>query len=107
MQPMSLGEIIAVRVLHRTVNGGAPDDVIVRLGKPQPAPEGRGYATPFEIDGLDSLIAQSAFGVDAVQSLQLAFLMIGADLDFHRQQPGVELYFELPGDDLGFPEITR
>ena len=99
-----IGELIAERVLHRAVNGESPKDVIVRLGKPQPFPDGSGFFTPFELIGFGPRRVRYAGGIDAFQSLQLVFHMISVDLHHYKHEPSVEMYFLEAGDDLGFPE---
>jgi len=98
-----IGEVIAERTLERSVNGGAPDTVAVRLGKPQPFLDAPGFYSPFEVVGLEERKIYYAAGVDAFQSLQLVLRMISALLH-HRDEPSVEMFFLEPGDDLGFPE---
>jgi hypothetical protein len=102
MKVEEIGEVIAERVVHRAVNGESPTDVIVRLGKPEPFPDGSGFF--FEMIGLGPRKVRYAAGIDAFQSLQLVFRMISGSLDYYKREPSVEMYFLEPGDDLGFPE---
>lgn len=99
-----IGEVIAERILKRSVNGGDPGTVIVRLGKPQPFLDAPGFYSPFEVVGLGERKVRYAAGVDAFQSLQLVLRMISVLLHHYRHEPSVELFFLEPGDDLGFPE---
>ena len=104
MELDSVGEIIAERVLKRSVNGGKPQDVTVRLGKPQQFPDGNGWFSPFEIIGIGDRKLRYAAGVDAFQSLQLVLRMISVNLHYWKNEASVTMFFEEPGDDLGFPE---
>ncbi len=99
-----IGQVIAERVLKRSVNGEAPHDVIVRLGKPQPLPDHDGFFSPFEVIGIGERKIQYAAGADAFHSLQLVLRMISVLLHHFRHQPSVEMFFLEPDDDLGFPE---
>lgn len=71
-----VGEIIAERELE--VSDGRT--VRVRIGKPQPFPEGHSFYCPFQIAGLGKEIIIRAGGVDTFQALILALQMIGATL---------------------------
>jgi hypothetical protein len=104
MELDSIGEVIAERVLKRSVNGGEPQDVVVRLGKPQPFPDGSGYFSPFEIIGIGERKIRYAAGVDAFQSLQLVLRMISVTLHYWKNEPSSTMFMDEPGDDLGFPE---
>jgi hypothetical protein len=104
MQLDTIGEVIAERVLKRSVNGSEAQEVIVRLGKPQPFPDGNGWFSPFEIIGIGDGKVRWIAGADAFQSLQLVLRMIPVSLRYKSRDAGVELFFEKPDDDLGFPE---
>ena len=104
MEIDDIGDVIAERTLKRSVDGRDPGDVVVRLGKPQPRPDGSGFFSPFEVVGLGERRIKFASGVDAFQSLQLALRMISVLLHYYRHEPSVEMFFLEPGDDLGFPE---
>ncbi len=98
-----IGDVIAERVLKWPVDGGEPQDVTVRLGRPQPD-DHDGYFCPFEILGIGPRKVRCAFGVDAFQSLQLVLRMISVVLHCSRSDAAPGMYFLEPGDDLGFPE---
>ena len=104
MEVESIGEVIAERVLTRSIDGGDPTEVIVRLGKPQPFQDGSGYFSPFEIVGIGERKLRYASGVDAFQSLQLVLRMISVTLHYWKQEPATAMFLNEPGDDLGFPE---
>jgi hypothetical protein len=106
MEINSIGEVIAERVLKRSVEGGKQQDVVVRLGKPRAFDDGTGWFSPFEIIGIGDGKVRWIAGVDAFQSLQLVLRMIPVSLRYKSREAGAELFFEEPGDDLGFPEAT-
>jgi hypothetical protein len=106
MEIEDIGEVIAERVLKRSINHAEPQDVVVRLGKPRPYPDGDGYLCPFEIIGLGEPKIKYGAGVDAFQSLQLALRTISVLLQFYRRQLSAELCWIKQGDDLGFPDVT-
>ena len=99
-----IGDVIAERILKRSVNGGHAEDVIIRLGKPQQFSDNSGFYSPFEVVGVGERKIRYAAGVDAFQSLQLALRMISTLLHHYRHEPSDEMFFLEPGDDLGFPE---
>lgn len=104
MQIKSLGEVIAERCLSMTTRDGRLKTVTVKLGKPVQFDDGTGYYAPFQITGIGSEKIKYAGGVDAIQAVQLAMKMIGANLYALRDVESVELEWEA-GDkgDLGFP----
>ncbi|MFY9724250.1 MAG: hypothetical protein WB579_11260 [Bryobacteraceae bacterium] len=106
MEIEDIGEVIAERVLKRSVNHTEPQDVVVRLGKPRQYPDGTDYFCPFEIIGLGEPKIRKAAGVDAFHSLQLVLRMISALLQHYKREPSVDLFWLEQGDDLGFPEET-
>ncbi len=63
-----LGAIVAERVLRRS---GSTKSVTVRLGTPRKA-EAIDWQCPYQIIGLRGSRVEVAYGVDAVQALQLA-----------------------------------
>ncbi len=102
MRLETVGEVIAERKLHR-----AQGEVIVRIGRPALSGHGDWYC-PFEITGLpNGPILRATFGVDAVQALELVHGVVGALLDYWKRELDGDLYFEQPGDDLGFPLPVR
>jgi hypothetical protein len=91
-------DVIAERLLIAKI-GDQPSEVRVRFGKPLPHPEG-GWFCPYEIAGLGSDAARCIGGVDAVQALQLAMYMAGADLRARSNQMNLTFLGE---DNIGFP----
>ena len=80
--------------------------VRVSIGKPQPFPENEGYYCPFLISGVGRERIKCVGGVDAIQSLQLAMQMIGADLEFLRREKQTKLEWKGdPDGGLGFPTV--
>jgi hypothetical protein len=76
MKLKSLEAIIAVRELD--LEGGG--HVTVLIGKPEKFPDSEDYYCPYQIVGIKRSSIRYAGGVDAVQALDLALKMIGADL---------------------------
>jgi len=78
MEKYPLGIVIAERVISHTENG----ELTVKIGKPEiERGEARYFYCPFEVSGAgERHVLQYSVGVDAVQALQLAMLMIGSIL---------------------------
>jgi hypothetical protein len=106
MEIKDIGEVIAERVLKRSVSDREPQDVVVRLGKPQQYPDGTAYFSPFETTGLGEPKIRYGAGLDAFQSLQLALRTISALLQHYKREPAMDLWWIEQGDDLGFPGET-
>jgi|tagenome__1003787_1003787.scaffolds.fasta_scaffold14969940_1 hypothetical protein len=73
---MNMGTVIAERVLTMK---GTSNKVIVKVGKPRKTAN-NDFITPYKVLGVGDEKLRFAAGLDAIQSLQLAFQMIGADL---------------------------
>jgi len=71
---IELGQVIAERILRSDAG-----EVRVRIGLPKEHDQDF-YITPYQILGAGNEKIRYAGGMDAVQSLQLAFEMIGNDL---------------------------
>lgn len=96
-----LGDVIAERELEVEGTGRA----IVRIGRPTADPrEGGDWRCPFQIIGLGDEAVHEAFGVDAVQALQLCLQMI--DIHLGEQRKKYDLIW-LDGEDLGFFPIVN
>ena len=104
MQLHNIGDVIAVREIRLTDNSGSERVLEVSIGKPQPFGVSEGYFCPFRISGIEPERLKYAGGQDAVQSLQLAMVMIGTGLNSIREQLGGDLRW-LGGTkgDSGFP----
>lgn len=103
MNLQSVGTIIATRQLD-LADGRK---VIVTIGKPEPFPgdAGADYYCPYQITGIKRNKVRYAGGVDAVQALQLALEMIGADLETSDEARAGVLSWEAGSErgDYGFP----
>ncbi len=98
MKLKDIHEIIASRNLEaRNADGGK--EVIVVIGKPTIYPDSGDYFTPYQIIGVDSEKIGYSYGIDAVQSLQLAMKMIGYDLVAINESLGKTLTWV--GDETG------
>ena len=105
MEIKEIREVIAERDLY--LEGQPQSHIRVIFGKPQKA-SGSSHdhaLCPYQILGIGDEKVHSAAGVDAVQALQLAMEMVGAELYFKlnrqcdrrlRWEAGIE-------GDLGFP----
>ena len=91
-----LGRIIATRLLGR--DGARGQEVIVEVGAPRMTPGREEAYCPYRILGLGDEVVRAAYGVDAVQALQLVMHDLGSALARHR-----ELRFH-GNSDLGFPD---
>ncbi len=96
MENVKLGTVIAERVLK---SSRLDSNVTIRIGCPQATAEGD-FITPYQIIGAGDQEVRFAAGLDALQSLQLAIRMIGADISYGLKE------YELKwadGDDAGLP----
>ncbi len=106
MKLNSIGDVIATRELFV-----ANDDsvtIVVKMGKPQPFPEGEGegYFCPVLISGYGVDELTYAGGVDAFQSIEFALTLIGTALKGFNASLDDQLRWE--GDDdegFGFPVL--
>jgi hypothetical protein len=74
----SVLDVIAERCL--TLNTGEEErEIRISLGRPYQEPD-RAYFCPFRISGMGEDYLNRAGGVDSIQALQLALVMIGATL---------------------------
>jgi hypothetical protein len=93
MKEVNFGLVIAERVLK---SSRVENDIVVKIGAPQKS-ESADYRTPYQILGIGDENVRFAAGLDAVQSLQLVFKMIGADLSYGFRLRWAET------DESGFP----
>jgi hypothetical protein len=100
----SIGEVVAERVLHLSSDDNESGGLTVRVGKPQQYPDGNGYFCPYEIICPDFRRIFYAAGLDSMQALQLTLRMVSVELHILRRDRHPDIYFDEPGDDLGFPE---
>ena len=101
MSRPELGDVIAERELEVRGAGRA----VVRIGRPMPDPrEGGDWSCPFQIIGLGDEAVHEAFGVDAMQALQLCLQMI--DIHLTEQRRTHEITW-LGGADLGFFPVVN
>lgn len=92
---VALGSVIAARRLESTTERGSA--VTVEIGRPR-KPRGRDdYFCPYRIRGTGDEAVRAAYGVDAIQALQLVMHAIGSALAGRH-----DLRF-LGNEDLGFP----
>jgi hypothetical protein len=97
-----LGEIIATRKFY--LLGNKDREIIVHIGKPNQFPDFPDYYCPFQIMRTGSEKIRYAAGVDAIQALQLAMVMIGAILYTSKEAKSGQLrWLTDENDTLGFP----
>src|ERR1035441_6334435 len=77
-------DAIAERTLTATIDNKS-FDILVRFGKPLLHPKGD-WACPYQIAGIGDEKVRLAFGIDAVQALQLAMLAAGARSEEHTSE---------------------
>jgi hypothetical protein len=73
-----LGHVIATRTMHV---GPKMTPVTLAIGAPVHVGKGWDWACPYRIAGLGRVIKGRAFGVDAVQAVQLVSLALREDLE--------------------------
>jgi hypothetical protein len=98
--------VIATRRLSLLDSSGG--EIMVVLGKPELSTDSIGYYCQFQITGIGSGQIKYAKGLDAIQAIQGAMILIGADLEFLNH--GVANRLRWDGDekgDLGFPTYDR
>jgi len=101
MSRPELGDVIAERELEVDGAGHA----VVRIGRPTPDPRAGGdWRCPFQIIGLGDEGVYEAFGVDAVQALQLCLQLI--DIHLGEQRRAREVTW-LGSADLGFFPVVN
>lgn len=95
-------EIIATREIDIVSEDGKPvGQALVHIGRPWQEPTGE-WAAPFQILGLGRARVSRAFGLDAIQALQLVHRMIGGMLEASDQGRQGRLRWA-GSSDLGFP----
>jgi hypothetical protein len=100
----NIGEIIATRRLYFVDEDNKKRLVSVFLGKPQQSPNSTAYHCPFQVIGIGSQQTQFARGVDSVQALQAAFILMAARLNHLNNEIGGKLAWEgACKGELGFP----
>jgi hypothetical protein len=94
--------VIATRVLEVVDVDGRPcGKVTISIGRPVQEPEGE-WRCPYKIVGLGFRRTRAAFGFDAIQAIQGAFLVIGGTLAGTKEAEEGHLLFD-GSTNLGFP----
>lgn len=97
-----VGEIIATRRFYFFDEANNKRTVSVFLGKPQQS--STCYHCPFQVIGIGSQQTQLARGVDSIQALQSALILIAESLNRLNNEIGGKLAWEGGGTgELGFP----
>src|SRR5258708_7097823 len=92
--------IIATRVLKLRHPAG---DIEIPIRIFAPERQAVDWACGFEVDWPDGRLAMAAVGIDAVQALELALKMIGAQIYASDHHASGNLMWEAPGKGYGFP----
>ncbi len=94
VEPIASRELLAGR-----------DRVFVTMGMPKPFdPDGmEGFYCPYSIEFRGQKKVRYAGGADAVQALQLAMNMIGADLGLLARQQNIRIFWDDERLGTGFP----
>ncbi len=98
-------ETIAERRLTLITGTGEVREIVVRIGKPERSPDHGEFACECQIVGLGVGSVRRIYGLDAFQSLQLTLRFISTMLNHYRQEAGGRIYWQEPGDDMGFAEV--
>ncbi len=102
MTPVQPDDTILERTLWLS-DGMAKRPVTVKVGKPYSVDDGRNFVCPFEIGGIEVTTLKSAMGVDSVQALWSALMIIGVALNASAEYKTGQLRWFDDQDDLGFP----
>jgi hypothetical protein len=100
-----LEDPIAERRLTLISDAGEAQEIVVRIGRPVASPDNANCACECQIAGLGDSRVRRIYGLDACQSLHLALWFVSYMLNHYRQVAEGRLYWEEPGDDMGFPEV--
>jgi hypothetical protein len=103
MELNDVGEIIASRRIELLSEDGT-NEVLVRLGKPQPFPDSSGFFCPIQIVGAGDEKVRCAGGLDEIQSLQLALRMASVLLETLDPETRARLRWN-GSHDLGFQAL--
>jgi hypothetical protein len=95
---------VGIQIATRTLSVGGKQVTVV-IEKPEEFPEGDNFYCRYQITGIGNGRVRYAGGVDAVQALQLALKMIGAELYTSQEAKTKQLSWEAAQSpsDLGFP----
>ncbi|MGE0034658.1 MAG: hypothetical protein AB7S93_03405 [Xanthobacteraceae bacterium] len=92
--------VIATRILKLR---SATRDIEIPVRIFAPEQEAASWSCKFEVDWPDGMVTMSAGGIDAVQALDLALKMIGAQIYASDHHASGKLMWEAPGKGYGFP----
>lgn len=97
--------MIAERRLTLISDAGEAREIVVRIGKPARSPDHADFACECQIAGFGESSVKRIYGLDAFQSLQLALKFISMMVNHYSQEAGGRIYWQEPGDDMGFVEV--
>jgi hypothetical protein len=99
-----IDEVIARRQLSFATDSGEVREIVVSIGKPEPAPDRGNFSCEYQITGIGRNKAERIYGLDAFQAIQLTLGFISTMLNHYRQEASGRIYWQEPGDDMGFVE---
>src|ERR1035437_465795 len=105
MAPDGLGGMIAERRLTLISDDGEVRDVVARIVKPEPSSDRAEFSCECQISGLGDGKVMRIYGFDGFQSLQLALRFISTLLNHYRRESSGRMYWQEPGDDMGFADV--
>ncbi|MEJ7623685.1 MAG: hypothetical protein WKF34_06800 [Pyrinomonadaceae bacterium] len=102
---IKIGEVIASRSLTIKNADGKTSEFVVLIGKPCLTEGSSNFYAPYQFRGIGKENVKYAAGVDTVQAIQLAMVMIGAELDAINSKTGNNIRWECRDEsgDFGFP----
>ncbi len=99
--------MIAERRLMLITDDGEARDILVRIGKPEPNPDHGDFSCKCQILGFGDSKVHRIYGLDGFQALRLTLRFISTMLNHYRQEAKGRIYWEHPGDDMGFGDPQR
>lgn len=97
------GDVVAIRALRLKESSGEERGVLVRIHKPEPIDNGANYHCRISFEGFQPRCPRGAYGVDSIQALQLALVLVASALSTSVEYRERRLRWLDDSDDLGFP----
>jgi len=95
-----MDDIIAEQVLYSDGDVGRP--ILVRLGRPRRSGPAE-YGCQYEIETATGAKERVAYGVDSINALECAFIMIGGEIAYHERSADSRIV-HLNGEKHSSPE---
>jgi len=100
-----LEDPIAEQRLTLISDGGDAREIVVRIGKPVCSRDRAYFTCECQIVGVGKGSVRPIHGLDAFESLQLTLRFISATLNYYQLEAEGRIYWQEPGDDMGFAEV--